>query len=247
MEKLINFLKKHSFYVILAGCLVVLGVVAIATGGNKAEESAKKPVATNVEKENKEATTKEPIEGAELVKDDKKAEDKKDDKVKKEEPSKTTVKDDDSVATNAKPKSEIINPIKDGLVTRKFNIEPRLEKDGKVANVYKGIDIEAAKGSDVLAIADGEVVEAQSGDSREGNYVKVKHSNGLIVMYANLETKLNVKAGDKVSQGAVLGKIGNSIKVSPKDRTSKDYLLLHVEKDKEPVDPLTIFKDLKVK
>ncbi|MGL5577441.1 MAG: peptidoglycan DD-metalloendopeptidase family protein, partial [Sarcina sp.] len=245
MEKLINFLKKHSFYVILAGCLVVLGVVAIATGGNKAED-AKKPVATNVEKENKEASkSNEAIEGAELVQKDKK-EEKKNDKGDKEKPTNTNIKEDDVVATNAKPKSEITNPVKDGLVTRKFNIEPRLEKDGKVANVYKGIDIEAAKGSEVLAIADGEIIGAQSGDSREGNYVKVKHSNGLTVMYANLENKLNVKVGDKVSKGSVIGKIGNSIKVSPVDRTSKDYLLLHVEKDKEPIDPLTIFKDLKV-
>lgn len=245
MDKLINFLKKHSFYVILAGCLVVLGAVAVVTGGNKAEDATEKPVATNVEKDEVK-TGNEVIEGAELVKEEEKKP-KKEEAVKEEESKKTTVKDDDSVATNAKPKLEIVNPIKDGLVTRKFNIEPRLEKDGKVANVYKGIDIETVKGSDVLAIADGEIIEAQSGDSREGNYVKVKHSNGLIVMYGNLEAKLNVKAGDKVSQGAVLGKTGNSIKVGPTDRTSKDYLLLHVEKDKEPIDPLTIFKDLKVK
>lgn len=246
MENLINFLKKHSFYVILVGCLMVLGIVAIATGGNKAEDTTKKSVATNVENENKEASIKESIEGAELVKKDKK-EEKKEEKAKKEEPTKTTVKENDSVATNAKPQSDIINPVKNGLVTRKFNIEPRLEKNGKVANVYKGIDIEAIKGSEILAVSDGEVIEAQSGDSREGNYIKVKHSNGLIIIYGNLETKLNVKVGDKVSQGTVLGKIGNSIKVSPSDRTSKDYLLLHVEKNQEPVDPLTIFKELKVK
>lgn len=246
MEKLINFFKKHSFYVILVGCLTILGIVAITTGSNKAEDITQKPVSTNVETENKEASIKEPIEGAELVKKEK-TEEKKKDKEKEKKSEKTTFKEDDSVATNAKPKSDMINPIKNGLVTRKFNIEPRLENNGKVANVYKGIDIEGTKGSDVLAISNGEVIEAQSGDSREGNYVKVKHSNGLIVVYGNLETKLNVKAGDKVSQGTVLGKIGNSIKVSPSDRISKDYLLLHVEKDKEPIDPLTIFKELKVK
>ena len=246
MENLINFLKKHSFYVILVGCLMVLGIVAIATGGNKAEDTTEKPVATNVENENKEASIKESIEGAELVQKDKK-EEKKEEKVKKEEPTKPTIKGNDSVATNAKPQSDIINPVKNGLVTRKFNIEPRLEKNGKVANVYKGIDIETTKGSEILAASDGEVIEAQSGDSREGNYIKVKHSNGLIIIYGNLETKLNVKAGDKVSQGTVLGKIGNSIKVNPSDRVSKDYLLLHVEKNQEPVDPLTIFKELKVK
>lgn len=231
MEKIKNFLKKESFYVVLSVCLIVLATVAVLTGDKKAEEKINKPVADATEKKEV-PTANKPIEDAELVKEDKP----------------TVVKEkDDSVATNAKPKSEIINPIKDGAITRKYNIAPRVEKDGKSANVYKGVDIEAAKGAEVIAVADGEVIEAQSGDSREGNYIKVKHSNGLTIMYGNLDAKFKVKKGDKVSQSTVLGNIGASIKVNPTDRVSKDYLLLHVEKENSPVDPLTIFKDITVK
>lgn len=241
MEKFKNFLKRESFYVILTLCLIVLAGVAVVTGGKKAEDNIKKPVASNSVQEKE---TGKSLEGAELVKDDsKKDTEKKENKENKSE----AKKEDDAVATNATPKSEYISPVKDGVVTRKFNIAPRVEKDGKSANVYKGIDIEAKKGSEVLAIADGEVIDARSGDSREGNYVKVKDSKGLITMYGNLDLKLKVKKGDKVSQGTVLGTIGNSIKVNPSDRVSKEYLLLHVEKDKQAIDPLTVFKDLPVK
>lgn len=238
MKKLINFLKKHSFYVILTICLVVLGAVAFATGGNKAEDS-KNPVATNVEKE-----TGNTIEDAELVKKEK----AKQEKAKKEaEAKKTEVKEQDSVATNAKPKAEVVHPVKDGLVTRKFTTVGEISKDGKSSTTYPGIDIEIAKGTEVISIADGEVVEAQSGDSRYGNYVSVKCLNGLTVTYGNLDVKLNVKKGDKVTQGQILGKTGSSVKSGPAVRTSKEYLVLEVKKEVIPVDPLTIIKDLKVK
>lgn len=238
MEKFKNFLKRESFYVILTLCLIVLAGVAVVTGGKKAEDNVKKPVANNSVQEKE---TGKSLEGAELVKDDSKK-----DTEKKENKSEAK-KEDDAVATNATPKSEYISPVKDGVVTRKFNIAPRVEKDGKSANVYKGIDIEAKKGSEVLAVADGEVIEARSGDSREGNFIKVKDSKGLIIMYGNLDLKLKVKKGDKVTQGTVLGTVGNSIKVNPSDRVSKEYLLLHVEKDKQAIDPLTVLKDLTVK
>ena len=241
MEKIMKFLKKNSFYVILSVCLVVLGAVALATGSNKGEETAKKPVATNVEKGEEE--TGKQIEGAELVKNEEIKKEKQD-KAKEE---KTSIKEETEVLTNAKPSSEFIDPIKDGLVTREFNITPRIEKDGKSANVYKGIDIEAVKGTDVVSIAGGEVLEAQSGDSREGNYVTVKQANGIVVMYGNLDSKLNVKQGDKITQGTVIGKVGGSIKGNPTDRVSKEYLLLHVEKEREAINPLDVFKNLKIK
>ncbi|WP_297435263.1 M23 family metallopeptidase [uncultured Clostridium sp.] len=239
MEKIMEFLKRNSFYVILSVCLVVLGAVALATGSNKGEETAKKPVATNVEKGEEE--TGKQIEGAELVKDE---EIEKQEKAKDE---KTSIKEETEVQTNAKPSSEFIDPVKDGLVTREFNITPRIEKDGKSANVYKGIDIEAIKGTDVVSIADGEVLQAQSGDSREGNYVTIKQANGIVVMYGNLDSKLNVKQGDKITQGTVVGKVGASIKGNPTDRVSKEYLLLHVEKEREAINPLDVFKNLKIK
>ncbi|MGL5633679.1 MAG: peptidoglycan DD-metalloendopeptidase family protein [Sarcina sp.] len=240
MEKFKIFLRKHGFYIILSGCLIVLGVVAFATGGNRAEDQ-KKPIASNAEESK--PTENKVISDAELVDKDKK-EEKKD--TNNKGTANTEVKED-TVATNAKPKSEVTNPVKSGLVTRKMNLVGEIDSEGKSSVVHLGIDIEVTKGAEVLAVADGEVLEAENGPSKEGNYVKVKHDNGIIALYGNLDSKLAVKAGDKVKQGSTIGKVGNSVKQNPKGRISKDYLLFHIEKDSEPIDPLTIFKELKVK
>ncbi|MGL4991993.1 MAG: peptidoglycan DD-metalloendopeptidase family protein [Sarcina sp.] len=243
MEKIINFFKRHSFYVILTICLGILGTVAFVTGGNKADE--KKPVA-NVENQEKDTSTV--IEDAELVKEEEaKLQAEKELKLQEQAKEEAKKLEEESVTTNAKPKSEIINPVKNGLVTRKFSSIGEIAKDGKSSNTYPGIDIEVAKDTEVFCAMDGEVIEAQSGDSRYGNYVSVRSSNGKIITYANLDIKLNVKKGDKVVQGSVVGKVGSSVKSGPATRTSSEYLLLEVKEDIVPVDPMTIFKELKVK
>lgn len=44
-----------------------------------------------------------------------------------------------------------------------------------------------------------------------GNYVMIEHSNGIYTYYAHMaKDSITVKAGDKVKQGQVIGKIGNS-------------------------------------
>lgn len=243
MEKFKNLLKKESFYVVLFVCLLLITTVAIYTGGKKATKETQKPVANNTVPEDKSTTNNTLVPDAELVKKEEektntKEENKKQNKASNEE---------GSVATSAKPTKEFINPVEKGLITRTFNIAPRLENDGKVANVYKGIDIEIPVGTEVKSATDGTILEAKSGDSKIGNYVLVEYTNGIKILYGNLDKNIKVKAGDKITQGTVIGKVGNSIKMNPKDRVSKEYLLLHVEKDKEPINPTKYFKEIAIK
>lgn len=243
MEKFKNLLKKESFYVVLFVCLLLITTVAIYTGGKKATKETQKPVANNTVPEDKSTTNNTLVPDAELVKKEEektntKEENKKQNKASNEE---------GSVATSAKPTKEFINPVEKGLITRTFNIAPRLENDGKVANVYKGIDIEIPVGTEVKSATDGTILEAKSGDSKIGNYVLVEYTNGIKILYGNLDKNIKAKAGDKITQGTVIGKVGNSIKMNPKDRVSKEYLLLHVEKDKEPINPTKYFKEIAIK
>ncbi|WP_055071470.1 M23 family metallopeptidase [Clostridium massiliamazoniense] len=241
MEKFKNLLKRESFYVVLFVCLLLITTVAIYTGGKKATKETQKPVANNTVPEDKSTTNNTLVPDAELVK-------KEEEKVNaKEEKKNEASNEEGSVATSAKPTKEFINPVEKGLITRTFNIAPRLENDGKVANVYKGIDIEVPVGTEVKSATDGTVLEAKSGDSKIGNYVLVECANGVKILYGNLDKSIKVKAGDKITQGAVIGKVGNSIKMNPKDRVSKEYLLLHVEKDKEPINPTKYFKEIAIK
>lgn len=82
---------------------------------------------------------------------------------------------------------------------------------------HYGIDIGNKRGTSVVAAASGVVVSTlntcregvSSCGGRYGNYIVIEHSNGLTTRYAHL-SKVSVKIGDKVSQGKVIGAIGNT-------------------------------------
>ena len=70
-----------------------------------------------------------------------------------------------------------------------------------------GIDYISDKVFDVISILDGTVVNT-SDDPSIGKIVEVKHNNGIISSYQSLGT-INVKKGDIITQGQVLGTSGS--------------------------------------
>ncbi len=71
-----------------------------------------------------------------------------------------------------------------------------------------GIDYLSDKIFDVISILDGTVVNI-SDDESLGKIVEVKHNNGIISSYQSLGT-INVKKGDIITQGQVLGTSGSN-------------------------------------
>ncbi len=71
-----------------------------------------------------------------------------------------------------------------------------------------GIDYLSDKIFDVISILDGTVVNI-SDDESLGKIVEVKHKNGIISSYQSLGT-INVKKGDIITQGQVLGTSGSN-------------------------------------
>lgn len=63
----------------------------------------------------------------------------------------------------------------------------------------------------IWAAASGKVTKASSGTwgGGYGNHIIIDHGNGVQTLYAHLDY-LNVKVGDKVTQGEVLGRMGRS-------------------------------------
>ncbi|WP_406853356.1 peptidoglycan DD-metalloendopeptidase family protein [Brevundimonas sp. BH3] len=73
---------------------------------------------------------------------------------------------------------------------------------------HGGLDIPAPVGTPVKAPASGEVIQVWSNNSG-GNQVRIRHSNGTVTGYAHLQSS-DVKVGDRVTQGQVFAKTGNT-------------------------------------
>lgn len=78
----------------------------------------------------------------------------------------------------------------------------------KDVEFHKGIDIEANKGVPIKAALAGDVIESGT-ESTLGKYLKLKHQDGIITVYAHCSALLTGK-GKKVKQGEVIAKVGDT-------------------------------------
>lgn len=74
---------------------------------------------------------------------------------------------------------------------------------------HQGVDLGAETGTPIVSIWDGVVVKA-SGGGNAGWAVRIEHPNGLVSFYAHMKSKPNVATGDVVTQGTVLGYVGET-------------------------------------
>ena len=85
---------------------------------------------------------------------------------------------------------------------------PRASPTNGASSNHKGIDIGAAYGADIVA-ADGGTVLVATYSSSGGNYVIIDHGGGLCTVYMHASS-LTVSAGQTVSKGQVIAKVGST-------------------------------------
>ncbi len=73
---------------------------------------------------------------------------------------------------------------------------------------HLGTDYAAATGTPIVSTADGTVI-ASSYTSGNGNYVKVRHNSKYTTQYLHM-TRRNVRKGQRVKQGDVIGYVGST-------------------------------------
>lgn len=123
---------------------------------------------------------------------------------------------------------EVANPFSNGELVKSTTLG--------VWKTHDGCDILCTLGTDVRAMSEGMVKEITD-DPLWGVYVVVEQSNGLEVHYCGLTKELNVKAGQQINQGEIIGKTGDTCQI---EILEEPHLHLGVKQNGEWIDPMSV-------
>ena len=98
------------------------------------------------------------------------------------------------------------SPIKFGRVSSRYNLRRRIAYYGNRIRPHKGTDFAAPVGTPILSTANGVIVKS-SYTRANGRYVTVKHNNTYSTQYLHMQ-KSNVRVGQQIEQGDVIGWVG---------------------------------------
>jgi murein DD-endopeptidase MepM/ murein hydrolase activator NlpD len=118
-------------------------------------------------------------------------------------------------------------PVRKGWISSKYG--DRTDPFTGESARHDGLDFVAARGSDVLSVANGVVVGAGKRNGY-GNTVEIDHGNGYRTRYAHNES-MSVEPGTQVIAGQVIAKLGST------GRTSTPHVHFEVLQNGVAVNP----------
>ncbi len=148
------------------------------------------------------------------------------------------IKDDIIAKDNPIEKPEIetfVFPIKDNFrFSSKFGY--RFHPIKKIKKFHSGVDLSCKRGTNIYAIADGKVIRS-SNINGYGNYILIKHANGVVTAYAHLNRR-NVRKGDVLSKNDVIGTVGST------GFSTGPHLHFEIIKNSKKINPAKVFAEL---
>jgi murein DD-endopeptidase MepM/ murein hydrolase activator NlpD len=113
-----------------------------------------------------------------------------------------------------------------------WRIDPFTKKRRK----HKGMDFSANRGTPIYATGDGVIKRADNRSSGYGRHIRIDHGFGYVSLYAHLN-KYNVRLGQKVKRGDIIGYVGNT------GRSVAPHLHYEIIKEGVKVNPLNFYLD----
>ena len=110
----------------------------------------------------------------------------------------------------------------------------RIHPTSNEASYHNGVDLKASEGTQIVATADG-VIKQANYNKLSGNRILITHNYGFETRYAHL-SKMQVKAGDVVQKGDIIGLSGNT---GRSDGPHLHYEIRFLDKAHNPGDFLT--------
>ncbi len=106
-------------------------------------------------------------------------------------------------------KAFLKSPLKFGRISSSFTMR-RYHPVQKRWKAHLGTDYAAPKGTPILAVGDGKVIEARY-KKFNGNYVKIKHNGTYTTQYLHMSKFASgIRSGKYVRQGDVIGYVGST-------------------------------------
>lgn len=217
----LNFLKKEGFYVVLFVCLCIIAIVAaITTRDNKRVDNTPQTTQNRNADNSVSLSEKETeINNAVQVKETDNTQN---------EGNKVIQKQETAVSTVSQP--SFVKPV-EGEIIMKYSQTPVWWETSQSYRPNFGVNIKANVGTPVKAVANGEVLKVEEKGSF-GTSVTIYHpESGKATFYGNLNKELKTKAGDKVTQGQEIGKIGNSSLRGMSEDVGNNFLHFEVLKN----------------
>lgn len=234
INKIKEFFKKEGFYVVLFLCLCVVAVVAtivtrnnISPTANNEESEFSLDISNNTEN-NVNNNSNPKVE-------EKKPEEKKDDNSKISNENKN-----DSVQTSVAKTETILHYPVEGNLSREYQ-QAVFSQDRDEARITSSIHVKTQEGAKVKAAGEGIVEEVAKDSGERGAYVKIKHTDGRITVYGNLNPEIMVNKGDKVNNTTVLGTVGSSSKLYSNTQYKNDLQFELYRADGTVLNPTIIF------
>jgi murein DD-endopeptidase MepM/ murein hydrolase activator NlpD len=121
------------------------------------------------------------------------------------------------------------SPLKFGRLSSRYNLKRRIAYYGNRVRPHKGTDFAAPVGTPIMATANGTVIESTRRGGN-GKYVKIRHNATYTTQYLHM-SRQNVKKGQYVKQGDIIGYIGMT------GNTSGPHVCYRFWKNGKQVDP----------
>ena len=164
----------------------------------------------------------------------------------KETPAESTSEAEEAAIETEEPAEEVNKPVTadignimpvEGEISHPFSGGELVKSETLgVWKTHDGCDILCELGTEVKSMSEGEVREIRE-DPLWGVTVIVKQGNGLEVHYCGLAKELNVKAGQQIKQGEIIGKTGDTCQI---EIVQQPHLHLGVMRSSEWIDPMTV-------
>lgn len=215
-----KFFSGKGFYMVLAGCLIAVGVAAwSAVAAINDQNTTKKPDNVNSYLSSEVPQIEEPVQN-EVVDEP------------YSEPSDTS--EIESQTTNTKPVAAYFVMPVSGSVEKEFDAKTlQYSATFQDMRLHLGVDIIAEKGASVVACGDGTVSRIYS-DLILGTIIEIDHGNGIVARYCGMDENLLVDIDDVVTASQKIGTLG----YVPGESADASHLHFEMLKNGKQVPPL---------